>query len=87
VDTSLSSKRILSTLNRTTDIHGKPTAIRADNGPEFTSNDFELWAKEQGITTQYIQPGRPMQNGCIERFNRLYEEPFWLLICSLICTR
>ena len=74
VDTSLSSKRIIRTLNRAIDMHGKPTAVRVDNGPEFTSNDFELWAKERGITIQYIQPGRPMQNGYIERFNRLYRE-------------
>lgn len=74
MDTSFSSKRIIRTLNRAIDMHGKPTAVRVDNGPEFTSNDFELWAKERGITIQYIQPGRPMQNGYIERFNRLYRE-------------
>lgn len=45
-----------------------------DNGPEFIAKDFELWAKEEGITVQFIQPGRPMQNGYIERFNRLYRE-------------
>jgi putative transposase len=74
VDTSLSSKRIIRTLNRAIDMHGKPAAVRVDNGPEFTSNDFELWAKENGIAIQYIQPGKPMQNGYIERFNRLYRE-------------
>ena len=74
VDTSLSSKRIIRTLERTIELHGKPTAVRVDNGPEFTSRDFELWAKEKEITIHYIQPGRPMQNGYIERFNRLYRE-------------
>jgi putative transposase len=70
VDTSLSSKRVIRTLDRIIDLQGKPSAIRVDNGPEFTSKDFELWAKE--ITIQYIQPGRPMQNGFIERFNGSY---------------
>ncbi len=74
VDTSLSSKRIIRTLNRAIEVHGKPAAVRVDNGPEFTSNDFELWARENGITIQYIQPGKPMQNGYIERFNRVYRE-------------
>ena len=74
VDTSLSSKRIIRTLNRAIDMHGKPAAVRVDNGPEFTSNDFELWAKENQITIQYIQPGKPMQNVYIERFNRVYRE-------------
>jgi putative transposase len=74
VDTSLSSKRIIRTLERIIENRGKPQTIRTDNGPEFTSKDFELWCKDKQITIQYIQPGRPMQNGYIERFNRLYRE-------------
>ena len=74
VDTSLSGKRIIRTLERIIENRGKPRAVRTDNGPEFTSKEFELWCKEKQITIQYIQPGKPMQNGYIERFNRLYRE-------------
>lgn len=74
VDTSLSARRVIRTLQRIIETNGKPTTMRSDNGPEFTSKDFELWAKDNGINIQYIQPGRPMQNGYIERFNRLYRE-------------
>jgi putative transposase len=74
VDTSLSSKRVIRTLDRVIEQRGKPTAIRTDNGPELTSKEAELWAFSKGITIQYIQPGKPMQNGYIERFNRLYRE-------------
>jgi putative transposase len=74
IDTSLSSKRIIRILDRIIELRGKPTAIRADNGPEFTSKDLELWAKDRAITIQFIQPGKPTQNGYIERFNRLYRE-------------
>lgn len=74
VDTPLSSKRIIRILNRAVDMHDKPSAVRVDNGPAFTSNDFELWAKENGIIIQYIQSGKPMQNGYIEGFNCLYRE-------------
>ncbi|MFM8317286.1 MAG: transposase, partial [Bacteroidota bacterium] len=35
---------------------------------------FEWWCKEHEIEIQFIQPGRPMQNGYIERFNRVYRE-------------
>ncbi len=28
------------------------------------------WAKQEGITLGYIQPGNPQQNAYIERFNR-----------------
>ena len=61
-------------LNRIIAERGKPISIRVDNGPEFTSNEFVLWAKDNHILIQYIQPGRPMQNGFVERFNRLYRE-------------
>lgn len=74
IDTSLSSKRVIRTLNRVMETNGKPDTVRVDNGPEFTSKDFELWAKDNQITIQYIQPGRPMQNGYVERFNRIYRD-------------
>jgi putative transposase len=74
IDTSLSSKRIIRTLERVILDRGKPNIIRTDNGPEFTSKDLELWARDNEIHIQFIQPGRPMQNGYIERFNRIYRE-------------
>jgi putative transposase len=74
VDTSLSSRRIIRTLERIIEQRGAPAAIRTDNGPEFTSYDFEGWCRDKQIDIQFIQPGKPMQNGYIERFNRLYRE-------------
>ena len=74
VDTSLSSRRIIRTLERIIDERGMPQAVRTDNGPEFTSHHFEGWCREKQINIQFIQPGKPMQNGYIERFNRLYRE-------------
>jgi len=74
IDTSLSSKRVIRTLERIIEQRGMPATIRTDNGPEFTSKDLELWSLDKGINIQFIQPGKPMQNGYIERFNRLYRE-------------
>jgi putative transposase len=74
IDTSLSSKRIIRTLERVILDRGKPNIIRTDNGPEFTSKELELWARDNEIQIQFIQPERPMQNGYIERFNRIYRE-------------
>ncbi len=51
-----------------------PPILRSDNGPDFTSKDLDLWCKDNEITFQFIQPKKPMQNGLIERFNRLYPE-------------
>jgi putative transposase len=53
---------------------GKPKAIQVDNGPEFISSILSDWCAENGIKLMYIQPGKPMQNGYIERFNRSYRE-------------
>ena len=51
---------------------GKPKAIRTDNGPEFTSGVFTNWCHKHRIEIRYIQPGKPVQNAFIERFNRSY---------------
>src|SRR4029078_2244136 len=53
-------------------VHGYPTAVRVDNGPEFTAQSFVDWCAEHGVATHYIQPGKPDQNAYIERFNRSY---------------
>ena len=50
-------------------IHGKPTHIRSDNGPEFASADFTEWLKRLGIEPIRIYPGSPWENGYNERFN------------------
>jgi putative transposase len=51
-----------------------PQMIRVDNGPEFISKEFLTWAKKHQIIIKHIQPGKPAQNGFIERFNRTYRE-------------
>jgi putative transposase len=43
-------------------------------GPELISDTLAKWAKRYGVELMFIQPGRPMQNGYIERFNRTYRE-------------
>jgi len=35
---------------------------------------FTKWCNKKGIEVKYIQPGRPMQNGYIERLNRTFRE-------------
>lgn len=38
------------------------------------SQVFIKWCSENEIIIKYIQPGKPVQNAYIERFNRLYRE-------------
>jgi putative transposase len=51
-------------------LHGRPSAVRLDKGPEFTAQAFDAWCTDHGIAVPYIQPGKPDQNAFIERFNR-----------------
>jgi putative transposase len=71
---SMPSQRVTRILDELIDTYGKPIHIRTDNGPEFTSHHYVDWCKEKGIVASYIQPGKPYQNGYIERFNRTYRE-------------
>lgn len=69
VDTSLSGKRVVRELSCLVADKGAPKAIVSDNGTEFTSHAILKWSQEMCVNWQYIQPGKPMQNGYIESFN------------------
>lgn len=72
IDNSLPAARIVRALDELCEIHGKPSRIRLDNGPEFISAALAEWAKKNGVELVFIQPGKPTQNAYIERFNRTY---------------
>lgn len=74
VDTSITAKRVVRTLEQLKAQHGTPEAIRVDNGPEMTAQVFADWCSENQVRIKYIQPGKPNQNAYIERFNRSYRE-------------
>lgn len=71
---SLKSEVVTDLLDKIIKSKGKPHIIRSDNGPEFQASHFKKWAKKNGIKLLFIQPGKPAQNGFIERFNRSYRE-------------
>lgn len=74
VDLSLPSRRVIRVLDQIKEWRGLPERLRFDNGPEFTGLAVAEWAEENGVELEFIKPGRPMQNGFIERFNRTYRE-------------
>lgn len=69
IDTSLPALRVIRTLQRLIEMRTKPQVIRVDNGPEFISDKLQQWSDEHHIRLQFIQPGKPMQNGFVERNN------------------
>jgi putative transposase len=74
VDFNLPAPRVVRTLDRIAAERGYPLKLRLDNGPELISVTLADWAEDHGVTLEFIKPGKPMQNGFIERFNRSYRE-------------
>jgi len=76
IDSGLSypARAVIETLEQLKEEVGVPKYIRCDNGPEFISKLFMNWCEKQHIEIKYTQPGKPMQNGYIERFNRFFRE-------------
>jgi len=74
VDTSLPAQRVVRVLDKIVWQYGLPTALRVDNGPEFISTALDTWAAAHGVKLDFIQPGKPTQNGHIESFNGKFRD-------------
>lgn len=68
-DFSLPAIRVIRSLEFLKEFRGLPQMIRVDNGPEFISHQLDEWCRKNNIVVVYIQPGKPMQNGYVERCN------------------
>jgi putative transposase len=59
---------------------GLPAAVRSDNGPPFAARGpaglsrLAVWLLRLGIRIERIQPGKPQQNGRLERFHRTLKD-------------
>ena len=74
VGSSITGNRVVEVLKTIVDWRGKPNEIRVDNGPEFISAAFVQFCESENIRIKYTQPGKPVQNAFIERFNRTFRE-------------
>src|SRR4029078_7641728 len=84
VDFNLPAARVVRTPERIADARGYTLKLRLDNGPELISVTLADWAEQHGVTLEFIKPGKPMQNGFLERFNRSYREPGLAQIVSRV---
>jgi len=66
VDFSLPTQRVIRSLEGFLKWRGKTSALRCDNGPEYSSQDLIEWANQEQITLLYIQAGKPTQNAYVE---------------------
>ena len=74
VDTALPGKRVVRLLDQLILWHGAPKQITLDNGPEFTGQALDAWAYQHQVTLDFIDPGKPMQNGYLESFNGKFRD-------------
>jgi transposase InsO family protein len=69
VERRITSHEVLMTLADLFLEYGLPEHIRSDNGPEFVAKAVRDWLSDLGVTTLFIEPGSPWENGYIESFN------------------
>jgi transposase InsO family protein len=50
-------------------VRGMPNCFRSDNGPEFIAKALQAWLKRAKVSTLYVAPGSPWENGFAESFN------------------
>ena len=74
VDTSINGKKVAMVLERLRAQRGLPTVILSDNGPEFTGNDLANYTYTREVKHQFIEPGKPSQNGIAESFNGRFRD-------------
>ena len=67
----------LSAMNKLRDIfatHGLPEVMVSDNGPAFTSSEFDLFTKQNGIRHSKSSPYHPASNGLVERAVQTFKQ-------------
>ena len=74
VDTSLPGQRVVRVLDQVVAWYGKPQQITIDNGPEFAGRALDTWAYAHSVTLDFIEPGKPNQNGHLESFNGKFRD-------------
>lgn len=67
---SVTSKLVVRELEQFFAVHGNPESLKTDNGPQFVSEEFGAFLKENDIFHLTSTPLWPQANGEIERQNR-----------------
>lgn len=73
-DRSIKSDKLIRIFERLKLTRGLPKMIVCDNGPEFISQNLDMWAYHNKVELKFIQPGKPTQNAYIESFNGKFRD-------------
>lgn len=77
IDFSLTSRRVIRTLDEIAALRGYPRRLRVDNGPENSAGAMLTWSVEHDVALHFIDPGKPAQNAWIESFNSRVRDEFF----------
>jgi len=75
-DFSLTSRRVIRTLDDIAAVRGYPSRLRVDNGPENCAGVMLQWSIDHNVELHFIDPGKPAQNAWIESFNGRVRDEF-----------
>lgn len=76
LDSSLTGRRVVETLDRICTFEGYPKIITVDNGPEFICMALDKWAYKHSVKLKFSRPGKPTDNPFIESFNGKMRDEF-----------
>jgi putative transposase len=65
---------VVRVLEQFVELHGRPVAIKSDNGAGFVAKRVQERIKERGIGARYIEPGSLWQNGHNESFSGVFRD-------------
>jgi putative transposase len=71
---AIRSHQVIEVLTRLMSVHGMPSCLRSDNGPEFVSTALLKWVNDDSLGLLLIEPGKPWQNGTNESFNGKFRD-------------
>ena len=71
---STSTSKTITVLRQLFAKYGLPEQVVSDNGPQFTSEEFRHFVKDNGIKHIRCAPYHPASNGAVERFNQTFKQ-------------
>ena len=71
---STTTKQTIAVLNKVFAVYGLPEQVVSDNGPQFISDEFQLFMKSNGIKHIRCSPYHPSSNGLAERMVQTFKK-------------
>src|SRR5690606_23907958 len=74
VDFSIPASRVLLVIEKSIALYSRPRIFRTDNGSEFIEGRLNRFLSNARIRHEFIEKGKPQQNGFSESFNARFED-------------